>query len=69
MQVDNLNISLGVTTKRAVESIDRLVKTLDTLKSVSSGGFSGLDKISAEIGKIGTSINKPHTDYYRAWRC
>ena len=58
MQVDNLNISLGVTTKRAVESIDRLVKTLDTLKSVSSGGFSGLDKISAEIDKIGISINK-----------
>lgn len=58
MQVDNLNISLGVTTKRAVESIERLVKTLDTLKSVSSGGFSGLDKISAEIGKIGISINK-----------
>ena len=55
--VESLELKIKANSKKAQDSIDALIKTLDRLKKATAGAC-GLDKVTDQMGKLSASMSK-----------
>ena len=56
--VETLRIEVVGDSGKAVDSLDKLISTLEKIKSVTSGGNKGLNSIQKNLGKIAEAVSK-----------
>ena len=55
--VESLELKIKANSKKAQDSIDALIKTLDRLKKATAGAC-GLDKVTGQMSKLSDSMSK-----------
>ena len=56
--IDTLKIKIVGDSSNAVDSLDKLINTIDRIKTVTSGGNKGLSGIDKHLGKISAACDK-----------